>query len=91
MKLIVINYSGSILLGKLKEWNEEELVLSGVLSLEPGSDRSFSPVPLGNQFMIPDPELETRLLKRFMPCYSVFDLENEDHEICQMYNSYWSV
>ena len=95
MQLVVINYNGNIIIGELKEWSETELILGGALSFEPTTKEEggmrLSPFPLGNSFMLPDKSVETRLPKNLVPCYSLFDLKNEDHEVCQMYNSYWSV
>ena len=95
MQLVVINYNGNIIIGEFKEWSETELILRGALSFEPTTKEEggmrLSPFPLGSSFMLPDKNVETRLPKNLVPCYSLFDLENEDHEICQMYNSYWSI
>jgi len=92
-QLVVINYNGVILVGELKKWDETEIILSGALIFEPTSKEEggmrLSPFPLGSSFMLPDKNVETRLPKNLVPCYSVFNLDNEEHDICSRYNSYW--
>lgn len=94
-ELVVINYNGVILVGELLDIDEEEIALSGALSLEPTTQEHGgmrpSPFPLGSNFMYPDKEVKTRLRKSLVPCYTIFDLLNTNHEICQMYRSYWDL
>ena len=91
--LAVINYNGAILVGEVAEWDKNELILCGALNFEPTSKEEggmrFSVFPLGSVYMLPDRYAYTRLPKSLVPCYTLLSLDNKNHDICSMYDSFW--